>query len=147
VWFVFGATVAPLLISDGLRWEPILYAVLSLTAVRMLAVAAALLGKKFHRSSVLFIGWFGPRGLASVAFLILALQALREAGIDVSLFAATAGWTILLSVILHGLSAGPVAAWYGKKSAGFATGSPELAETGPVQTRHGLASPTTHSAE
>ena len=129
VWFIFGAAVAPLLLSDGLGWQPIVYALLSLTVVRMLAVALSLLGKKMHWSTVLFVGWFGPRGLASVAFLILALQSLSEAGIDTSLLAATAGWTILLSVILHGISAGPVATWYGSKAAGFAPGSPELEPT------------------
>ncbi len=72
VWFIFGAVIAPVLLTDGLQWEPIVYALLSLTVVRMLAVALSLLGKKMHRSTVLFIGWFGPRGLASVVFLLLA---------------------------------------------------------------------------
>ena len=62
VWFVFGAVIAPVLLTDGLQWEPIVYALLSLTVVRMLAVALSLLGKKMHLSTVLFIGWFGPRG-------------------------------------------------------------------------------------
>jgi sodium/hydrogen antiporter len=142
VWFIFGAAIAPVLLTDGLGWQPIVYALLSLTVVRMLAVALALLRKRLHWSTVLFVGWFGPRGLASVAFLILALQSLSEAGIDTTLLAATAGWTILLSVILHGISAGPVATWYGKKAAGFAPGSPELEPTTLTKTRHGIASPT-----
>jgi NhaP-type Na+/H+ or K+/H+ antiporter len=139
VWFVFGAVIAPILISDGLQWQPIVYALLSLTFVRMLSVALSLWGKKMHRSTILFIGWFGPRGLASVVFLILALQSLSEAGIDTSLLAATAGWTILLSVVLHGLSAGPVAAWYGGKIGGFAPGSPELEVTSAARTRQGIS--------
>jgi NhaP-type Na+/H+ or K+/H+ antiporter len=142
VWFIFGAAIAPILLKDGLGWQPIVYALLSLTVVRMLAVALALVSKRLHWSTVLFVGWFGPRGLASVAFLILALQSLSEAGIETTLLAATAGWTILLSVILHGISAGPVAAWYSAKAAGFAPGSPELEPTTVVQTRHGIASPT-----
>lgn len=142
VWFIFGAAIAPVLLTDGLGWQPIVYALLSLTVVRMLAVALALLRKRLHWSTVLFVGWFGPRGLASVAFLILALQSLTEAGIDTTLLAATAGWTILLSVILHGISAGPVATWYGKKAAGFAPGSPEFGPTTLTKTRHGIASPT-----
>ena len=83
VWFIFGAVIAPVLLTDGLQWEPIVYALLSLTVVRMLAVALSL-GKKMHLSTVLFIGWFGPRGLASVVFLLLALQSLGEAGLVVS---------------------------------------------------------------
>ncbi len=143
VWFVFGAIIAPILVSDGLHWQPIVYALLSLTFVRMLAVALSLWGKKMHRSTILFIGWFGPRGLASVVFLVLAIQSLAKDGIDTSLLAATAGWTILLSVILHGLSAGPVAAWYGGRVAGFAPGSPELGETARTRRREGIAAPNT----
>jgi NhaP-type Na+/H+ or K+/H+ antiporter len=141
VWFIFGAAIAPILVFDDFTWQPIVYALVSLTVVRMLAVAISLLGKKMHWSTLLFIGWFGPRGLASVVFLILALESLGEAGVDTSLLFATAGWTILLSVILHGLSAGPVAAWYGSRSAGFAPGSPELEPTDVIKTRHGVASP------
>lgn len=141
VWFIFGAVIAPILISDGLAWRPILYAVLSLTVVRILAVAVPLTLKKMQWPSVLFVGWFGPRGLASVVFLIMAVQALAEAGLDATLLAATAGWTILLSVVLHGLSAGPAAAWYGRRAAAFPPGSPELEPATPVKTRQGLASP------
>ncbi len=145
VWYIFGATIAPILISDDLSWQPIVYALVSLTVVRMLAVAISLLGKKMHWSTLLFIGWFGPRGLASVVFLILSLQSLDEAGVETSMLVATAGWTILLSVILHGLSAGPVAAWYGSRSARFAPGSPELEVTQVVKTRHGIASPSSYA--
>lgn len=147
VWFIFGAAIAPVLLTDGLGWQPIVYALLSLTVVRMLAVALSLVRKKLHWSTVLFVGWFGPRGLASVAFLILALQSLSEAGIDTTLLAATAGWTILLSVILHGISAGPAAAWYGSKAAGFAPGSPELEPTSLTKTRRGIASPISRQTE
>jgi len=62
-------------------------------------------------------------GLASVVSLILALEGLSEAGIDTTLLATTAGWTILLSVVLHGISAGPVAAWYGARAQRFASDS------------------------
>ena len=80
-------------------------------------------------------------------FLILALQSLAEAGLDVSLLTATAGWTILLSVILHGLSAGPVAAWYGPIAAAFKPGSPELEETTQIERREGMASPSTQQED
>ena len=126
VWFIFGAVIVPILVGAGLQWRPIVYALLSLTVIRMLPVAASLLGKKMHRSTVLFIGWFGPRGLASVVFLALALESFEGTGLDSTLLVATVGWTILLSVVLHGLSAGPVADWYSKKAASFPPDSPEL---------------------
>jgi len=147
VWFIFGAAIAPGLISDGLRWEPIVYAVVSLTVVRMLAVVISLVRRKMHWSSLVFMGWFGPRGLASVAFLILALEWLQEYGYANPLIVATAGWTILLSVVLHGFSAGPVATWYSRKAASFAPGSPELQESVPVKGRGGITSPSAISTE
>lgn len=141
VWFVFGSAVGPLLINEGLHWQPIVYALASLTVVRSLAVMVPLRMKKMHWSTVLFVGWFGPRGLASVTFLILAIGALKEAGVETTLFAATAGWTILLSVLLHGLSATPAADWYGSRAIRFAPGSPELEPVGLGKNRHGVTSP------
>ncbi len=147
VWFIFGAVIAPILISDALSWRPIVYAFISLTAVRMLAVAIALYSKKMHWSSVLFFGWFGPRGLASVVFLFLVVETLKENGLVAPELVAAAGWTIFLSVILHGISAGPAAKWYAAKAAGFAEGSPELEPTTPVETRHGLARPSSRGVK
>ena len=57
-----------------LTWQTVLYAALSLTVIRMLPVAVALAGARLGRPAVLFIGWFGPRGLASVVFALLALS-------------------------------------------------------------------------
>ena len=147
VWFVFGASVAPTIISDGLTWRPILYALLSLTLIRMLPVALSLLGKKLHLSTLVFVGWFGPRGLASVVFLIMALQGFDKAGMDTTLLATTAGWTILLSVVLHGVSAGPVAAWYATRAQRFRPNSPELEPSSQVPVRHGFATPTSSHPE
>jgi NhaP-type Na+/H+ or K+/H+ antiporter len=144
VWFVFGAAVGPVLLHEGLQWRPIVYALLSLTVIRMVPVTLALLGKKVHWSTTLFIGWFGPRGLASVVFLLMALRSLEEAGIDTGLLLVTAGWTIMLSVILHGVSAGPVAAWYGRRAKSFPPGSPELESVAEVHARRGLATPSSH---
>ena len=64
-------------------------------------------------ATMLFIGWFGPRGLASIVFGILAVDALAPVGGPAALLATTVTWTVLLSVILHGLTAGPLAARYG----------------------------------
>jgi NhaP-type Na+/H+ or K+/H+ antiporter len=58
------------------------------------------------------MGWFGPRGLASVVFTLLALEEI-ERGSDGAMLLETVTWTILLSVVLHGISASPLAARYG----------------------------------
>ncbi len=107
-WLVFGALAVPV-IGDRLSWSVLVYAGLSLTVVRMLPVALALLGAGFDRFSVAFIGWFGPRGLASVIFALLALEDLHEAGQEV---VAVIGLTVVLSVVVHGVSAAPLANRY-----------------------------------
>ena len=104
----------------------IVYAVLSLTVIRMVPVAIALARTGFRPTTVAFIGWFGPRGLASIVFLIVGLEGLVEAGIDPGPFGAIVAWTVVLSVIVHGLSAGPLAARYGRLVADIPATSPEL---------------------
>ena len=76
-WLVFGALAVPVM-QDTWSWTLLAYAVLSLTVVRMLPVALALLGAGLDRFSVGFVGWFGPRGLASVIFALIALEDLRR---------------------------------------------------------------------
>jgi NhaP-type Na+/H+ or K+/H+ antiporter len=83
----------------------------------MVPVAISLLGARTSAATTLFIGWFGPRGLASVVFLILAAHELHigaQGATDV--LAETVVWTILLSVVLHGLTAGPFSVWFGRRS-------------------------------
>jgi sodium/hydrogen antiporter len=113
VWVVFGASFVGPVLAGSFDVTFVVYAVLSLTVIRMLPVAIALTGKGFRVSTVAFMGWFGPRGLASVVFTLLALEELHGADVDVPLM-EIATWTILLSVILHGLSAHPLSAVYGK---------------------------------
>ena len=104
----------------------IAYALLSLTVVRMLPVALALIGKHLRVSTLAFMGWFGPRGLASVIFTLIALDELKQSGpLDTLVVVAT--WTILLSVVLHGISATPLAARYGASIEKLGAGTPELA--------------------
>ena len=86
---------------DAPAWELALYAVLSLTVVRMLPVAVVLIGSGLGRRTAAFIGWFGPRGLASVVFALLALEELGP-GADRAVAVIVA--TVLLSVVAHGLS-------------------------------------------
>ena len=104
-WLIFGALALPVM-QDQWSWTMLGYAALSLTVVRMLPVAIALLGAGFDRYSVAFIGWFGPRGLASVIFALIALEDLHGAGAEV---VAVISLTILVSVLAHGFSAVPLA--------------------------------------
>ena len=111
VWLIFGLAVFPL-IRDHIGWRELLFALLSLTAFRMIPVAVSLIGSGLRIPSVAFIGWFGPRGLASVVFALLAVEDLE---VDDSLRTAvsTIALTVLLSVVLHGVTADLFAARYG----------------------------------
>jgi len=110
-WLIFGALAVPA-IGHWFEWPVFGYALLSLTAIRMVPVALALLGSGFDRFSVAFIGWFGPRGLASVIFALLALEDLGPAAQEVT---ATIALTVLLSVGAHGLTARPFATHFVSK--------------------------------
>jgi NhaP-type Na+/H+ or K+/H+ antiporter len=114
VWCAFGALAVPIMV-ERLDPQTVLYAVLSLTVVRMLPVALAAIGSGLDRRTVVFIGWFGPRGLASLVFALLALEALGPVADEVVAIIAT---TVLLSVLAHGLSSGPLAARYGASVSG-----------------------------
>lgn len=109
-WMAFGAVIIPNLL-EGIGWREIVFAVASLTVLRMLPVALCLLGTGMRPPTMLFVGWFGPRGLATVVFSLIALESLvvDEALTDVL---ATATLTVILSVILHGITAAPWAAKY-----------------------------------
>ena len=100
------------LLTHDLSARPIVYAILSLTVIRMVPVAIALIGTHLRPATVAFMGWFGPRGLASVVFTLLALQEIEHGGSG-GMLLQTVTWTILLSVVLHGISAPPLAARYG----------------------------------
>lgn len=122
VFFTFG-----LLAARG--WHlftlPIaLYAVLSLTVVRMLPVAVALRGTGLSRATVLFMGWFGPRGLASIVLGLVYLEQTGAVGTTIPLVVMA---TVLLSVVAHGLSAVPGMAVYERHVATLETGAPERA--------------------
>jgi len=115
VWAMFGAFLLAPLLSGGVSGTAVVYAVVSLTLVRMVPVALSMIGTGLRPASLLFMGWFGPRGLASVVFTLLAFEALEEGGIGSEAMVEIAAWTIFLSVIAHGLTAGPLAKWYGKR--------------------------------
>ena len=125
-WLAFGAVaVVPAL--ENLTWQAVLYGVLSLTVIRMIPVAVALAGGRLDRAAVAFIGWFGPRGLASVVFALIALEELGEqaAGSAVTVIA----FTVMLSVLAHGLTAEPLARRYGRlRPAEAAADEPDVAQ-------------------
>jgi NhaP-type Na+/H+ or K+/H+ antiporter len=112
VWAVFGALFLGELFTHALSVQPIIYALLSLTVVRMVPVALAVIGARLRPVTVAFMGWFGPRGLASVVFTLLALEEIERADGGGPLL-QTVTWTVLLSVVLHGISAAPLATRYG----------------------------------
>ncbi len=128
-FLVFGAVIAgPRL--DELTWQIAVYAVLSLTVIRMVPVAASLFGAGLRRETVAFFGWFGPRGLASVVFGILVVEEVDLTGSD-EIFLVMA-WTVLASVFLHGITARPWAAGLASRLAGMAPDEPEMVEMGEM---------------
>lgn len=122
VFFLFGLLAA----LAFTRFNPVygLYAVLSLTVVRMIPVAAALIGTRLSRASVLFMGWFGPRGLASIVLGLVYLE--EEAhlpGEETIKLAVMA--TVILSIFAHGFSALPGIDLYARRVAALDTSAPE----------------------
>ncbi len=126
VFMVFGgAVLGPRL--DDLTWEIALYAVASLTVIRMVPVALSLVGLGLHRETVAFLAWFGPRGLASILFALLIVEEAAPPGASQVLLVAS--WTVLVSIVAHGLSALPASRWYGRHVEALARERRDLAET------------------
>ncbi|MFI6564215.1 cation:proton antiporter [Streptomyces sp. NPDC050534] len=136
--FVFGAVLlGPAL--EHLSWRTVGYAVLSLTVVRMLPVAVALARSGLRPPTVAYIGWFGPRGLASV---VLGLLVLEEHVPGTELLERAVAVTVGLSVLLHGVSAVALADRYGRWHEETTATGRELCEGTPVSvptTRRGTA--------
>jgi sodium/hydrogen antiporter len=107
VWFLFGSAVREV-IDSGPDLDALAYALAALTVVRIVPVMLALRRTDIDRHDALFLGWMGPRGLASMLFGLLALSELDIAAGN--LVAQVMVLTVLLSVVLHGVSARPIAA-------------------------------------
>ncbi len=100
------------------------YAILSLTLVRMLPVAISMIGTRLSAASVLFMGWFGPRGLASIVLgLVTAQQEVQTAGEPLMRLGLIA--TVLLSIFAHGFSASPGIKLYARQISRLGAGAPE----------------------
>lgn len=116
-FFLFGLIVVKDALAD-FSIATIGYAVLSLTVIRMIPVVIALIGSGVRIPTTLFIGWFGPRGLASILFGVLLLE---EAGLPIadSIFGVVV-WTVLISIVVHGVSAVGLSRrygeWYGRSA-------------------------------
>lgn len=132
---VFGASdIAPALTAAGPA--VLLFAALSLTALRMLPVSLSLIGARFGAATHVFLGWFGPRGLASILYVLLALEGGGPPGSE-TIFAVVMT-TVLGSVMLHGVSAAAGAAWYAARiDARVARGpeAPEMLDVGEMPFR------------
>jgi sodium/hydrogen antiporter len=109
VWFVVGAVAVDVL-SDA-PWSVVAFAALALTVMRMVPVAVSMLGTGLQPATVLFIGWFGPRGLATVVFALIAYDELTAGEARTTVLAAVMA-TVLLSVVAHALTARPFGGWY-----------------------------------
>ncbi len=113
VFMVFGAILVPDAM-EHFHWTHLLYALLSLTLIRMLPVAISLLGSRLKWVTVIFLGWFGPRGIASILYALLLLEGSSVAGKDVILSVIMT--TVLVSVLAHGVTAFAGSNLYGKYS-------------------------------
>jgi len=111
VWMLFGVTAVTHL-APLTSWQNIVFAVLSLTVVRMAPVALSLVGSGLKLRTVAFVGWFGPRGLASIIFALIAVESLHEEP-AVATVVSVIATTVVLSVLAHGLTAPPWANRYG----------------------------------
>lgn len=110
-WVVFGSlALGPAI--EKFSWAVFGYAVLSLTVIRMLPVFLSLTGMGVSTQGKLFMGWFGPRGLASVVFAVIVIE---ESLPDTEFITATVAYTILLSILLHGVTANPWAKAFGAR--------------------------------
>jgi NhaP-type Na+/H+ or K+/H+ antiporter len=122
VFFLFGMLV----VRDWAQFSPgvWLYAILSLTIVRMLPVAIALIGTHLSAASVTFMGWFGPRGLASIVLGLVYLEQEMHLPGEGSIRAAVMA-TVVLSIFAHGLSAMPGISLYARKITSLHADAPE----------------------
>jgi NhaP-type Na+/H+ or K+/H+ antiporter len=113
-FFIFGAVLLPEGL-EHLNWSIVGYALLSLTVIRMLPIALSMIGTGLRLPTALFLGWFGPRGLASILFVLLILEesqiAHRHEILAVTLV------TVAMSTLLHGVTAAPLARLYGRLAA------------------------------
>jgi sodium/hydrogen antiporter len=131
-FLLFGAVLLGPALGE-LDWRIALYAALSLTVVRLLPVALAMVGTGMRRVTVAFLGWFGPRGLASIVLVLVLVEESDLPGRPLLLAVVT--WTVALSVYAHGLTAWPGANRYADWYAAHAEDHAGMPESTPVTER------------
>lgn len=129
-FLVFGALVLGPELAE-FDWRMVAYAVLSLTVVRMAGVALALVDSHSRLPTVAFIGWFGPRGVASVLYSFLLLESVDELAVYQPVVRVVT-LTVAISVVLHGLTAAPLASRYGNWYSSMAHAHDEMVESTQV---------------
>jgi NhaP-type Na+/H+ or K+/H+ antiporter len=112
VWFLFGGLLLRVF-EVGIRWQWVMIAILALTVLRVVPVTLAMLGTGFDWRTIAFLGWFGPRGLATIVFGLLALEELGGDSPFIVDIDGVLAVTVLLSVFAHGFTAGPLSQAYG----------------------------------
>lgn len=110
VFFLFGLLLVPYGAAFW-NWHMLAYALLSLTLIRMVPILLSLTGSGLNLRSAALLGWFGPRGIASILYLLLAFETLKP-GDGLHALAGLVSLTVLLSIFAHGLSAVPLARAY-----------------------------------
>lgn len=113
VWFFAGALVVSVF-AHGFRWQWLALALATLTVLRLVPVFIALFGTSYKWPTVMFLGWFGPRGLATLVFGLLSLEKLGRDSPVIATLGGVIMFTVLLSVFAHGISAAPLSARYGR---------------------------------
>ena len=132
MFFIFGMIAASRLGNFGAK--VVLYAILSLTLVRMLPVAIAMIRTQLKPATVVFMGWFGPRGLASIVLGLVYLE--QEAALPgEKLIMLGIIATVLLSIFAHGISASPGIKLYARQIEGLPDDAPEYHEVVELPTR------------
>lgn len=113
VWFFAGALLLSVF-KNGFHWQWLALAVAALTVLRLVPVFIALLGTGYKWPTVAFLGWFGPRGLATIVFGLLSLEELGRDSPVIGTLGGVIMFTVLLSVFAHGISAAPLSTRYGQ---------------------------------
>lgn len=111
IFLLFGMILVPFSYQLW-DWQVWVYAILSLTVIRILPVVLSLAGTELSRGTKYFIGWFGPRGIASVLYLLMVVIELGTKGLEKMISVIVL--TVLLSIFLHGISANPLSKLYNK---------------------------------
>lgn len=111
-FFLFGLAFVPATI-DYITWNVVGYALLSLTLIRMLPVMISLIGARLDFATMTFIAWFGPRGVASILYVLIVAHEMGSIEGFETIYAVVAV-TVLMSILAHGLSAQPFANLYAK---------------------------------